>query len=287
MEIREKIAVVVDSCADIPKQLVEQYHIFVMPMVIMTSEGEFFDGVNITAQDVYELQKREMPKTGCPTGATIMDTFAAVKNEGYTKAVVIALSGGLSGTVNNVRMLAEDVEGLDITVFDSKSASIGIGVIGIQAAAYVAEGMEFEQLKEKIQALIRNTRVFFSIDTLEYLQKGGRIGKVTAVAGTLLKIKPVLSFDEKDGEIYTAAKVRGKNQVPGKLQELVQECQRDGRRYNIVVADGGAQKEGDALEERIKESFPDYENLYRAKIGAALSVYLGDGLLGAGIQFLE
>lgn len=287
MDIREKIAVVVDSCADIPKQLVEQYHIFVMPMVIMTSEGEFFDGVNITAQDVYELQKREMPKTGCPTGATIIDTFAAVKNEGYTKAVVIALSGGLSGTVNNIRMLAEDVEGLDIAVFDSKSASIGIGVIGIQAAAYVAEGMDFEQLKEKIQALIRNTRVFFSIDTLEYLQKGGRIGKVTAMAGTLLKIKPVLSFDEKDGEIYTAAKVRGKNQVPGKLQELVQECQRDGRRYNIVVADGGAPKEGDALEERIKESFPDYEKLYRAKIGAALSVYLGDGLLGAGIQFLE
>lgn len=287
LENRDKVAVVVDSCADVPRQLAGQYHMFVMPMVIMTSQGEYSDGVDITAQDIYEIQKSEMPKTGCPTGATVMDTFEQIKEEGYSSAVVILLSSGLSGTVNNVRMLAKGVDGLEIEVFDSRTASIGIGAIGIQAAKYAASGMGFEELKKKVEELIRDTKVFFSIDTLEYLQKGGRIGKVTAVAGTLLKIKPVLSFEESEGEIYTAAKVHGKGQVPGKLTELVQEFTRPGKRYNIIVADGNAAKERAVLEQRMKELFPDYADIYVGNIGAALSVYLGEGLLGAGIQFID
>lgn len=296
----EKIAIVTDSCADVPKELREQYSIFVLPMVIMTSQEEYLDGVTITSQDIYEIQKKEMPKTGCPTGASVIDTFEEIKRLGYNKAVVILLSAGLSGTVNNVRLLSQNLKGLDIAVFDSKQASIGIGVIALQAAKYVQEGYPFEQLKLAVEQLIADTKVFFSIDTLEYLQKGGRIGKVTAVAGTLLQIKPILSFDEKDGEIYTAAKVRGKHLVESKLVQLVQESTIDSsfnqeivsetksrRKYNLVIADGGAPAERDQLELRMKEAFPDYESLYRTQIGAALSVYLGKGLLGAGIQFLE
>ena len=200
--------------------------------------------------------------------------------------MAILLSGGLSGTVNHVRLAAEELEGLEVEVYDSRQASIGIGVIALQAAAYVEEGMGFEELKEKIEGLIRGTKVFFSIDTLEYLQKGGRIGKAAALAGMLLDIKPILSFDV-EGEIYTAAKVRTRKQVEKRLLQLVEELKEEGRPYNLVVADGGAPAEREDLEKKLMEILPDSRCLFRAKIGAALSIYLGSGLLGAGIQYLD
>ena len=282
----EKIAVVTDSCADVPAELVEQYHIFVLPMVINCEDGEHKDGVDINAEMIYQKLKTELPKTSSPSGEDIISTFEKIKAEGYTKAVVISLSGSLSGSVNHIRLAAESIKDLEIKVYDSKQGSIGIGVIAIQAAQYVSLGMSFEALQQKIEGLIQNTKVFFSIDTLEYLQKGGRIGKATALLGSVMQIKPILSFDEI-GEIYSAAKVRGKKMVESKLIKLVEEYMQEGKPYNLVIADGGAAAERDELEEKIKAMFPNYQALYKAKIGAALSVYLGSGLLGAGIQFLE
>ncbi len=286
MSTTEKIAVITDSCADVPGELIRKHHLFVLPMRIACSDGEYRDGVDIHAEDIYERLKKELPKSSTPSGADVEDTFARIKKQGYTKAVAILLSGGLSGTVNHVRLEAEELEGLEVKVYDSRQASIGIGVIALQAAKYVEEGMGFEELKEKIEKLIAGTRVFFSIDTLEYLQKGGRIGKAAALAGMLLDIKPILSFDG-DGEIYTAAKVRTHKQVEKRLLQLVEELKEEGRPYNLVVADGGAPEERDALEQKLTEALPDSCCLYRARIGAALSIYLGSGLLGAGIQYLD
>lgn len=286
MSTTEKIAVITDSCADVPPELAERHHIFVLPMRIICSDGEYRDGIDIHADDIYEKLKREIPKSSTPSGADVEDLFATIKEQGYTKAVAILLSGGLSGTVNHVRLDAEELEGLEVEVYDSRQGSIGIGVIALQAAEYVEAGMDFAQLKQKIERLIAGTKVFFSIDTLEYLQKGGRIGKAAALAGMLLDIKPILSFDA-DGEIYTAAKVRTRKQVEKRLLQLVEELKEEGRPYNLVVADGGAPEERDALEKKLSEALPDSHRLYRAKIGAALSIYLGSGLLGAGIQYLD
>lgn len=283
----EKIAVITDSCADVPADIVEKYNIFVIPMMINCQDGEYRDGIDITAQDVYERLKSELPKTSSPAGEDVLDTFEKVKNQGYDKAVMIMLSSGLSGTYNQIKMMAEDEGGLEIEVFDSHEASLGNGAIVIQTAMYVAEGVGLAELKDKIKSLILNTKVFFSIDTLEFLQKGGRIGKVTAVAGAVLNIKPILSFHPDDGEIYTAAKVRGSKAVMKELIKLVSEAKSSGRRFNILVADGGASEQCDILEQKLKELYPDYTNLFRTKIGAALSVYLGDRLLGAGIQYLD
>ncbi len=286
MSTSEKIAVMTDSCADVPQELVERYHLFILPMGITCSDGEYRDGVDIHAEDIYERLKTELPRSSTPSGADVEDTFAEIRRQGYTKAVAILLSGGLSGTVNHVRLAADELEGLEVAVYDSRQASIGIGVIALQAAEYVEAGTTFEELKEKIEGLIKSTKVFFSIDTLEYLQKGGRIGKAAALAGMLLDIKPILSFDG-EGEIYTAAKVRTHKQVEKRLLQLVEELKEEGRPYNLVVADGGAPAEHEDLEKKLVEILPDSRRLIRAKIGAALSIYLGSGLLGAGIQYLD
>lgn len=284
--VKERIAVITDSCADIPLELVKEYNLFVIPIVIQCLDGQYRDGVDITSEDVYERLKTELPKSSSPLGEDIEGIFDEVKRQGYTHAVAIMLSGGLSGTVNHIHLAAEEVSDLEVRVFDSRQGSIGIGVVALQAAEEIRKGISFDALLERIPRLIENTKVFFSIDTLEYLQKGGRIGKVTALAGTMLQIKPILSLDQ-DGEIYTAAKVRGKKQVEHRLIKQVEELITDGRRYNLVVADGGAPQEREELEEKLIRQLPDYEHLYRAKIGAGLSIYVGPGLLGAGIQFLD
>ncbi len=284
--LREKVAIITDSCADVPEELAEKYHLFVLPMQITCEDGVYRDGVDITSEDIYKRLEKETPKSSTPSGADVEDLFQKLVRQGYQKAIAVLLAGGLSGTVNQVRLLAEELEELEVAVYDSKQASIGIGVIAIQAAIYAQEGMGFEELKKKVEGLIERTKVFFSIDTLKYLQRGGRIGKVAALAGTLLDIKPVMSFDE-DGEIYAAAKVRSRKGVEKRLLQLMEDVKREGCPYNLVVADAGAPKEREALEEKLKALFPNSQALYRAKIGAALSVHLGSGLLGAGIQYLE
>lgn len=286
---REDIAIITDSCADIPEDLKAKYNIYVLPMMIMCTDGEYRDGIDIHAEDVYKRLKTEMPKTSTPTGEDMERLIRELSEQGYRKAIAIMLSGGLSGTVNHMRLAANDTD-IEICVIDSLSASIGNGAIVLQAAVWREEEASFPELCERVRKLCTKTKVFFSIDTLEYLQKGGRIGKAAALVGTALNIKPILSFD-KDGEIYTPAKVRGQKLVEKKLLFLIEEQmnvpENIGKSYNIIVADGGAQEEGNILEQNMRQRFPQYKNLFRAKIGAALSAYLGDGLLGAGVQFLD
>lgn len=281
----EKVAVITDSCADVPPELAEKYHIFILPMQIVCPDGEYRDGIDIHAEDIYRRQKTEVLRSSTPSGADVEDLFLRIRQEGYGKAVAVLLAGGLSSTVNHVRLAAGELEGLEVAVYDSKQGSIGIGSIAVQLAEYAADGMGFEELKQKAEGLIQDTKVFFSIDTLEYLKKGGRIGKAAAFAGALLDIKPIMSFDE-EGEIYAAAKVRTRKAVEKRLLQLVDDCRKEGRPYSLMVADGGAPEEREELERKLVELFPDPHRLYRAKIGAALSIHLGSGLLGAGIQYL-
>lgn len=287
-EMQEKIAIITDSCADVSKEDADKYGIFVLPMMIQCKDGEFRDGEDIFVEDIYEKLKTEIPKTSTPLGEDIEAMLCSLQKEGYTRVIAIMLSSGLSGTYNHMRLAAEDTE-LEMTVIDSLSASVGYGAIVLQGAIWRNEGMSYEELCDKISKLCGRTKVFFSIDTLEYLEKGGRIGKATALIGTALNIKPILSFDE-EGEIYTPAKVRGRKLVEKKLLSLVEEQYENAANkdnYNLIVADGGAPEERDALEKKLVGLFPDYKQLFRAKIGAALSIHLGSGLLGAGIQFLD
>lgn len=286
----KKIAILTDSCADVPEEYVFKYHIYTVPMLITCEDGEYKDGITIKAEEVYDrLRKGQLPRTSTPLGGDIEGMLNYLKKKGYEKVLAIMLSGGLSSTVQAVTLMAEDSK-LQVYVLDSLSASVGNGAIVIQAAKWRDEGVEFEELCQRVETLKKNSKVFFSIDTLEYLMKGGRIGKAAALAGTALNIKPILSFDE-EGEIFTPAKVRGSKAVIKKLIGLIQEekdkPENANKPYNLVVADGGAPEERDQLEERLVEAFPDSIELIHAKIGAALSTYVGYGLLGAGIQFLD
>ncbi len=289
----KKIAILTDSCVDLSPDILRQNHIYTVPLRILCADGEYLDGVNIRSADVYRrLHAGELPKTSLPSTESLEQTLRKIISDGYDGIIGILVSSGISGTYNLVRLAAEELQadndGLAMRVYDTLSGSVGEALVVLQILEDLKNGYSWEELTERrIPSLIRNTTVAFSVDTLEYLLKGGRIGKVTAAAGTILQIKPLLAFSPEDGQLQSVAKARGRNQVLGKLIELMVKYCAGHRRYNLAVANGGDPAGMAALREKLTAALPDYGFLCEGEINSTFSVYIGDGILGVGIQILD
>ena len=259
----QKIALLTDSCADLSPQLAAENQVFVVPLRILCKDGEYRDGVDIHAADIYaRLRSGELPQTSLPAAQDISDAFDAIAAAGYDGVIALMLSGGLSGTYNMVRLLAEERRDLTIRVYDSVSGSLGTGMMILQLAEDLRQGMDWQTLTER------------------------RIGKVTAMAGTMLQIKPLITF-AADGQLQSIAKVRGRNLVIRKLIELVTQSHNGAARYNLAVANGGAPAEMEILQGKLTTALPNYDHIWSGELDGTLSVYIGDGVLGAAVQRLE
>ncbi len=277
----QKIALVTDSCADIDKKSLKKYDIQVIPLRILYGEEEFSDGVSITAKDIYRRQSTEQAKTSLPSGEAIETLFDRLRAEGYQKVVCVHLSSGLSGTYNMVRLLGEACVGMEVCTYDSKSASLGQGVMVLEIAKRIASGMPWTELLRTIPHIIAGTQVVFCLDTLAYLQKGGRIGRISAMAGTMLQIKPLLSF-APTGELTAIAKVRGRKAAIGKMVEIVQSWCPEGRTITLGLVHGDTPTEQRTLRTLLKTQFPDANALYEGELGGTLAVHVGPHLIGIG-----
>lgn len=282
----QKIALLTDSCADIPAQLIKKHDIYVVPLKLIFSDGEYADGVTITPAEVYRRLPSEIPKTTLPDGATVEAAFARIRAAGYTKVLAINFSGGLSGTHNMVRLVGEQAVGLEVAAFDTRSGSLGTGQTVMQAARWIEQGRSFAELRRALPRLIEQTKVWFCVNTLEYLQKGGRIGKISAVAGTLLQIKPIISFTA-DGELVNVAKVRGRKLAMEKMVEMATASVPRGVRFNLAIAHGDSPDELRELRTLAKKSLPDHESFMEGEIDCTLGAYVGPHLLGVGVQIVD
>lgn len=282
-----KVAILTDSNCDLPQEYFNKYPLFKLPLIINDGTRSYRDEIEITVEEIHARQKEENFKTSLPRMDDIEQVLANIKAAGYEKVIVLILSDALSSASNLLRLTAQGYDGLDIHVFNSKSASIGVGVLALRAAMYATEGVPFEQLLELVAQMIDGNKVFFAINTMEYLQRGGRIGRATAIMGGLLDIKPILTFDS-DGVIATAAKIRGRKAIQANLVKLVSDyaAQRPDCAYDLVVCDGGAPEEADALEAELKAVLPNIRQVLRGTLSATLTIHLGPYMLGAGIQFL-
>ena len=288
MSNREKIALLTDSTADLSAEMRAGKPIYTVPLKIICQDGEFSDGVDIFASDIYRrLRQGELPRTSLPEGGSVSDTLDQIRADGYDKVIALMLSGGLSGTYNMVRLQAAQREDLEVVAFDSSCGSLGLGIMVLQLWEEIQAGTDWDTLiSTRVPHLIQNTYALFSVDTLEYLYKGGRIGKVAAMAGTMLSIKPIITFAD-DGQLQSIAKVRGRRQVQDKILDLLRQKFQPGRRYNLGIANGGAPEEMAELSAKVRAAFPDYEHCWEGAMDATLSVYIGDGVVGAGIQYLD
>ena len=285
----KKIALLTDSCADISPREAKENHIFTVPLRILCKDGEYRDGVDITPADIYRrLHEGELPKTSLPSGEDIGSAIEQIVAAGYDGVIAVMLSSGLSGTFNMARLIGEECEGkLQVKVFDSLSASLGQGMMVLQLAEDIRSGMDWEELTERrVPQLIENTHAFFSVETLEFLEKGGRIGKVTATAGTLLQIKPVLGFSA-DGQLQSVAKVRGRVQVMEKLVAMAVKACGEHKRYNLAIANGGAPEDMEKVRAKLLAALPNCDHIWAGEIDCTLSTYIGDGILGAAVQVLD
>ena len=284
----DKIAILIDSGTDVPPELVEKYHMFVAPLRIIFQDGEYNDGIDLTAAQLYLRLPEEIPKTSLPGADYVLRVLDQIRAEGYNKVLAVTISSGLSGTNNMLRLLASNIKDLDIYVYDTRNIAIGSGFSAIQAAEYIASGMKWELLKQVLEAQTSKSKVFFCLDTLEYLQKGGRIGLVTAMLGTALNLKPIISCNP-DGVYYTMAKVRGRQQSLKKIIDLAVKYAGNSKKYNVALIGSGKLGLDDAatIRDEVLRRLPNRNLLIEGELGCCLGVHVGPGLVGVGVQILD
>jgi len=285
-ENREKIAIMCDSCCDVPQDYVKQYQIYVLPMTIVYHDREYLDGIEITPEEVYERLTTEIPTSSLPSGEQITQTLDRIKQDGYEQVIAVTLSSNLSGTNNLLHLIADSYEGLQIAIIDTKNIAIASGFHAIQAARYREEGYSFQEIQSKLEQDVKKSKVFFVVETLEYLQKGGRIGLVASLFGNALNLKPVISCND-DGIYYTVAKVRGRKQSIHRVIDLALKYAQGHKKINLAVCHGGAKEEVQWVEAYMKEHLPDHELYISGQISPVLGVHTGPGLIGIGVEVLD
>jgi len=278
----QRIAILTDSGSDVPYDLAKEMNIFVVPLQVNYKDHSYRDGVDIDADTMYSRLKEEIPTTSLPLGSDIDTVLRDIEAQGYTHILAVVLSSGLSGTCNLLRLVAKESK-LPMEVIDTKNIGIGSGLSVIKAAKFVKEGLSFNELIVKVQETVLKTRVFFVLDTLEYLQKGGRIGKVTALIGYALDLRPIITCDS-EGIYTTVAKARGRKVSINRCLDLALEFAGESNRITLALAHGNALDEVLKLKELLIQKLRDRVTLYIGQVSPALGVHTGPGLIGMGVQ---
>ena len=279
--IPTKIALLTDSSADLRWEGARENNIFFVPLRILCQDGEYLDGVDIRGQDIYRrLRSGELPQTSLPRVEDFSAKLHEIFDLGYDGVIAVMLSSGLSGTYNLARIVAEECreQGRAMVAFDSLSGSLGLGMTVLQLAEDIRNGMGWEELTERrVPQLIQNTYPFFTLDTLEYLQKGGRIGKVTALAGTMLQIKPVLHVDN-DGKLMTVAKARGRRAALKALVDRMEQTAIDLRDQTVFISHGDCLEDAQLVAQLVKDRF-GVKDVYMNYVGPVIGAHAGPGVL--------
>lgn len=277
-----KTAIMVDSGCDISQEFIEQYDIKVLRLKVLYGDRMYSDGLDIDPLEVYRRFPQEIPTTSTPNMYEVSELVNEIKSEGYEKIIGITISSGLSGTYNAVAMAFEE-EDIETFAFDTKNISIGAGLLAMWAAKKLSEGWTFEVVKHGLNDKINDSKVFFYMDTLDYLRKGGRISPAVAIVGKALNLKPIISCNEK-GTYYTVSKIRGQHKGLEKLMDSLKDYIGDKKAY-LAIMNGDGTRYLDVIRARIKEMFPQCEVVVDKQITATMAIHTGPGLIGVGVLF--
>ena len=277
-----KTAIMVDSGCDISREFIEQYDIKVLRLKVLYGDRMYSDGLDIDPLEVYRRFPQEIPTTSTPNMYEVSELVNEIKSEGYEKIIGITISSGLSGTYNAVAMAFEE-EDIETFAFGTKNISIGAGLLAMWAAKKLSEGWTFEAVKHGLNDKINDSKVFFYMDTLDYLRKGGRISPAVAIVGKALNLKPIISCNEK-GTYYTVSKIRGQHKGLEKLMDSLKDYIGDKKAY-LAIMNGDGTRYLDVIRARIKEMFPQCEVVVDKQITATMAIHTGPGLIGVGVLF--
>jgi DegV family protein with EDD domain len=268
------VKIVTDSGADLPDQLAKELGITVVPIYVRFGEEVYRDRVTISEDEFYDRLTHDPvhPSTTQPGPQDFLEVYQ--KLSGADGIVSIHISGKLSGTYNSALMAKDMLEGgCPVEVVDSETLSMSLGLIVIAAAQMAKAGESIVKIVEWVKQAIPKTYLFFLLDTLEYLRRGGRIGKAKALLGSVLKVKPMLTI--KDGELVPVGQARNRAKGMDKLFEYVKNA---GNIQDLAVVYNTTPDEAQALAERLASVF-DKEKIRMARVGAGLGVHGGPGAM--------
>lgn len=280
--MKEKIAILADSGSDIYLDD-KNVPLYTLPLRIIIDGVEYIDKKDITLNEVLDKLDSHKITTSLPSGEDILNTLNQIKKDGYTHVICIPISKGLSGTMNVIRNITESYEDLTIAIIDTKNISMASGYSSIQALELINEGKSFNEIVNKINEDLKLKKVFFTVDKLIYLKRGGRIGLVTATIADLLKIKPVISCND-DGVYYTVKKQRGYQRAVNQLIEFAADFIGDNDSYDITLLNSNSKLDLDLLTKQIKEKLPNINNFNITKVTPALAIHIGSEALGIAVS---
>lgn len=278
------IALVTDSTADIPVDVAQQQDIKVLPLKVVFGDQEYLDQIEIQPEEFYQRLAEctdTLPTTSQPSPADFIELYENLLKT-YDEVISIHLSSALSGTVNAARLAGERFKG-KIHVVDSKTISLGIGMLVLEAAKSIRAGSTVQEVLQRVQDARDNLETLFTLNTLEYLQKGGRIGKVPGTIGALLQIKPVVRVDE-DGVYVSYGKARTQEQGLKALEKAVVKLANGREVAGFMVAHGAGEAAALRLKERLEVLVNQNVSMF-TEVGPVIGVHTGPGTIGIVILY--
>jgi DegV family protein with EDD domain len=273
-----RVAVVTDSSAYPPADLVEAYDITVVPLILMMGDRTWQDGVDIDPPAFYELLRtsKDFPTSSQPSVATFESLFTELyeENEGI---LAVLLSEELSGTLDSARAAAANVPHIPVEIIDSRGCSMMTGFPVLAAAKAAVAGADLAGVADAARALVGRIHMYFIVDTLEYLHRGGRIGTASKLLGSALGVKPILQV--KDGMVQPVTKVRSRRKALETLYEIVGGHLAEGDRTHMAVFNVAAPEEAARLAEQLEARFHPVE-MVQTECSPVMGAHGGPGMVG-------
>lgn len=273
----EKLKIITDSCSDLPAEIVESYDIEFLNIEVNIDNHVYYDRDDLQPADFYRLinEKKDVPKTSRITPAKFKKTFQKALQY-YDQLLVIAFSSKLSGILESAVIAKREMQSDQITIIDSKAASVGQGLLVYQAAKRLEAGKAVEDIVQALMEDASRLEHIFAVGDIEMLKRGGRISKTKAVMANVLNIKPILHI--QDGEILPYDKIRGKKKMISYLLNEIEKKADKPESQIIALTYSQNKKYALKLKEKIESRFKPKE-IYISEIGAAVGSHAGPGTL--------
>jgi len=273
------VAVVTDSAAGLPQELAKEYGIHVVPLIVLFGREMYRDGVDMTSQEFYRRfrESKELPTTSTPSLGDFVSLYTELSQEAEG-IVSVHVSRPLSGVFEIAEGAAREVRSqAPIEVIDTRTATMAQGFIALEAARVSRVGQSLAQVVQRVEEMIGRVKFFAILDTLRYLQRGGRIGRAEALMGSVLQVKPILSID-RDGMVIGLGRPRTKRRALERILELTEE-QVGSRPVHMAVMHADAPAEAERLKGQVEARFNCVE-LHLTEFTPVMTTHSGPGLVG-------
>ena len=270
------VRIVTDSACDLTTEEASQWGVSIVPLTIRFGDQELTDVVELSVADFYRrmAESADLPETAAPSPGAFETVFRQLADQGATGIVCINLSGELSATIESARNAARALEGVvEVRVIDSRTLTAGLGTIVLEAARAARDGASIDDVAAQVQELIPRTRVYATLDTLDNLKKGGRIGAAKHLLGSMLSFKPVLNVSE--GKVEEAGRARTRKKALLWLRDKLYE---EPSVEHLAVCDGEA-ADVDEFLDLIADRYPR-DQLRTGRIGAVIGTHGGPRVIG-------